>query len=117
MSSDEGVAAFVAARLDEDERRAADMQHEPDTDDTYYNCPATRIRPHGDLSWGEDACDCGLAARKGRALREVTALRAIVSRVSDQMDMAGSYAEADILRALAAIWSDHPGYRADWKPA
>lgn len=136
MSSDEGMGTFVAARLDEEETRANAMEHFIVYDDTYYSCPATRTEPHGDLEWGEEHCQCGLAGRKAKRLREIAAGRALVTFAfenASQIDgewgdgheaaeiAAGQCADhglkaaKKVLGPLAAIWNDHPEYR-DWKP-
>ena len=78
MSEPVTLPAFVAARLDEEQARAEAMEHFTVWDDTYYSCAATRTEPHGDLPWGEDSCDCGLAGRKAKRLREITAMQAIL---------------------------------------
>lgn len=121
----DGLAEFLAARLDEERQRAGKMRHSS-VDEPFYDCPATRTGPLGDLPWGEDACTCGLARRKARALREVEAKRAILAELQAQND--GDpwgdpwSADADYIAglafaasALAAVYSDHPDYR-EWKP-
>lgn len=136
MSSDEEMTAFVTARLDEEQRRAEAMEHFIVYDDTYYSCPATRTEPHGDLEWGEEHCTCGLPERKAKRLREVQAGRDLITFAlenaasidgewgdcHDAAEIAsgkcadhGIKAAKRVLGSLAAIWSDHPGYR-DWKP-
>ena len=144
MSSDEGMTAFVAARLDEEEARANAMEHFIVYDDTYYSCPATRTEPHGDLEWGEEHCDCGLAERKAKRLREIAAMRAVLALHKttvtkaeifpfspytgepnpDEYEVACEicgWADSNptsacvTVRILAAIWSDNPDYR-DRKP-
>jgi Family of unknown function (DUF6221) len=121
------LTGFFAARLDEAQRRAESMQHEPDTDDTYYNCPATRTEPRSDLPWGEDACDCGLAGRKARALREVEADRKLLAAYAEVAHMDHDEPEpeyafgraeglGEAVRLRAARFSDHPDYRQEWRP-
>lgn len=130
MSGD--LTAFVTARLDEDEWRANEMGHETEESET-YSCPGSRTEPLGDLEWGEEHCWCGLAERKGRALREVTAKRAIVTlhrpRPMENWQMCSLCRPVDpeypddltselwpcrTLRALAAIYSDHPDFDQKW---
>lgn len=136
------LTAFVTARLDEDEARANAMGHYiGDDEDPYYSCPATRTGPLGDLEWGEDHCDCGLAERKGRALREVEAKRAILrihepgypavarqeppgpSTVADPGGIVSTFpycvtcdedSPCSTLQYLATIWNDHADYRPEW---
>lgn len=115
MDEIEAIAAFLAARLDEDQERAAKMRHYF-VDEPYFDCPATRTAPLGDLPWGEDACDCGLAEREARALREVEAKRALIRLADDAYYEADHYAYHGIRQIVAAIYSDHPDYRAAWKP-
>jgi Family of unknown function (DUF6221) len=57
-----------------------------------------------------------------RVLREVEAKRAIVSRCAEAIRDQGIWGEdgqaalaEDVLRHLAAIYSDHPDYRQEWK--
>ena len=81
------LAAFVAARLDEDEAAAR--------------------------TWAE---------RDMRPLREVAFKRSILARVlsgpavegGHRFDEGVSFAMADALLGIAAIWSDHPDYRQEW---
>lgn len=137
VSSDEGIAAFLAARVDEDQERAAKMRHYF-VDEPYFDCPATRTAPLGDLSWGEDACNCGLAERKARALREVEAKREIMRWHYRGLPPEGAPAGLEIcageegdcdtwqmatpwpcpqIRAVVFVYADHPDYREEeWKP-
>jgi hypothetical protein len=129
---DDYPVAFLRGRLDEDERRAQAMGHFTVHEQPYYSCPATRTEAGaGDLEWGEDACDCFLAGRKARALREVEAKRAILAEftraLAAQNEMLASPAGdqsvtyewengrvcalLNALRGFAAIYQDHPDYR------
>jgi hypothetical protein len=119
------ITEFIGARLDEDEA-AANEVHRPgdcgcvDRDGSFSPDPA----------W----CGCGYPAR---VLREVAAKRAIVVEHSETTTYIGPHkgepsctccgAAADdpylvipwpctTLRQLANVWSDHPDYRAEWKP-
>jgi hypothetical protein len=132
--------AFLAARTDEDEARANAMEHFTVHDDTYLSCPATRTEPYGDLPWGEESCDCGLAPRKARALREVQAKREILDLYTSTLALVqeplvmtgGPYAgkinardyeqalrELAVLRPVilvqASIYSDHPDCDPRWR--
>jgi hypothetical protein len=131
----DGVAGFLNARLDEAQERAEAMGHYFTDESAVYCCPATRTEPLGDLEWGEDACDCALAARKARALREVAARRAILAMYEDQpgcnleegvhdgrdpderlRDEGIRDAMESVVRELAGIDSGHPDYNPAWKP-
>lgn len=71
--------AQLKAGIAADEDRANAMQHFTVYEEPYYSCAASRTEPLGDLEWGADAqCDCFLAERKARALREVVFKRAIL---------------------------------------
>lgn len=107
------LTAFIAARLDEDEAAA-----------------------HAWLPFGNpDAAQREHIARKdpGRVLREVAAKRAILARhkphetmpaglacnwCSDDVDDRPQLMKMDWpcpdVRAIAAVWSDHPDYRSAW---
>jgi hypothetical protein len=145
MSDD--LVAFLKARLDEDEAAA--------------NALATGGNPAigkagqwnayiegGDDGWAfEDDAANGVGAIVGshelaahiarydpaRAVREVTAKRAIVARHKTDIDPAdalygnsarceecGTYVvlmgPCPTLRILAAVWSDHRDYHDEWKP-
>jgi hypothetical protein len=62
----------------------------------------------------------------GRVLREVAAKRAILATLTSRVQAEDSEpatwhqvgydrARFDVLRLLAAIWSDHPDYDNEWK--
>jgi hypothetical protein len=87
------LAAFIEARLDEDEA-APDVHAE--------GC-ALHAWLRNDVP---SACDCGYPAR---VLREVRALRWLATFV----DVGGS---VKAQREIAAVWSAHPDYRAEWAP-
>lgn len=84
--------AFGTARLDEDEKRAQAMKHFTVDGDEFYSCPAARTEPLGDLEWGEENCQCGLAVRKARALREVAAKRRLLE-LADEADELHAFVE------------------------
>lgn len=138
------LITFAKARVDEAQAAAEAMQHEGG--EVWLACPATRSAPVAgcDLEWGEEQCDCGLAARKARALREVEAKRRILqlheaiypavarqgspgpATVADPAGTLSVFAYCVIcdedspcltLGYLTAIWSDHPDYRPAWAPA
>ena len=117
MSGD--LAAFYAARLDEKEARAG-----------YVHDDMRDKRPLG----GTGRCVCGVP---GRMLREVAAGRAILDehrpgypatfpKPSGQPTCGVCHAggwdwepeqwPCPTVRHLAAVWSDHPDCRPEWKP-
>ena len=110
------IAAFIGARLDEDEAAARAVPgrawYEPDDDRFSHYKDAAHIARHD----------------PARVLREVTAKRAILTRhspvtepgrgtrcgwCSGEFDVAWPCEDA---RSVAAIWSDHPDYQEGWKP-
>ena len=109
------IAAFITARLNEDERRAL----------------AARDQWNDDPFEWEDLPDAVFSHARNldpaRVLREVAALRAIVAAHSTVCVktvekygevVAWYYAETDPcpdLRHLASIWADHPDYNEDWR--
>lgn len=124
------LIAFVTARLDEAEARANAMQHDDDSD-PWVACPASRTEPLGDLEWGEEACSCGLAKRKARALREVAAKRTVLAWYAEAAEASALFREKlgtgthmavaaesylNVIRVYAALCDDHPDYRVEWAP-
>ncbi len=116
------LTGFLTARLDEDEHWAhmaeagwppenalaasADPEHYPLMATDITPSKATFIRRHG----------------PARVLREVEAKRKILAECDllakvgiAYPDEAGPNSAALILRALAAIYSDHPDYDPAWK--
>lgn len=108
------LTQFVASRLDEDERAARNAR-------PGYFTPAV-------LSVFSAAGDAAHVMRHdpARVLREVAAKRAILAEHDDRCcvkDVSGYsvqewYDPADdpcpTIRALAAIWNDHPDYDLAW---
>lgn len=110
-----GLAQFLAARLDEDAEDSWD-KHEG-------GCATA-----GPIAF---SCDCGYPAR---VLREVEAKRKILAEHEPQPwgephpelsrcpahgdETSGWWTEWPCVevRALAAVWSDHPDYDEAWKP-
>jgi hypothetical protein len=104
------LIVFLNARLDEGEATA---------------------RPLLDLNWraGEGAIGLSIAASMhvvrhdpARELREVEADRAIIARyefeLSHGKDASGPvcWAFYEAIKLRAAVHSDHPAYKAEWKP-
>jgi Family of unknown function (DUF6221) len=124
------LTAFVNARLDEDEYIA---QGAARTDDGH----AGKWLP---VHFGAGGFDARVDDHIGRhdparALREVGAGRAILDRhmphetafdglacnwcsedVDDRPQIAKERWPCPDVRSLAAVWSDHPDYRQEWKP-
>jgi hypothetical protein len=111
MSDD--LAAFVAARLDEDETEA---KATADADAEFW----ADVRGDGTHFARHDPA---------RVLRDVAAKRAILAEVVpaiEGMDMqiicewGSSQDEPDahlpLLKIMAAVYSDHMDYRPEWKP-
>jgi Family of unknown function (DUF6221) len=113
------IREFIAARLAEAQRAAETMEHFTVHEQEYYSCPASLTEPLGDLPWGEGTCDCHLAERKARALREVGFRRAVLAAYEASVRSLGeglSAVERRMCLHLAAIWSDHPDYSPAWAP-
>jgi hypothetical protein len=111
MSGD--VAAFLAARLDEDERIADGlygatrfMGGEPD----FYG----QGGPAASAFWGHFTAH--------RMRREVAAKRAIIEAYEfekghgDKATGAICWAFYEAMKHLAAVYGGHPGYDPEWKP-
>ena len=114
----DGLTAFLSARLDEDEAAAAAC-----------------IGDSG-LEWYADRAAMGFEPRAAahiarhdpaRVLREVTAGREILRRhgLASEDSMNCLWCSEDYrpyrwpcpdVLSVAAVWSDHPDYRQEWKP-
>lgn len=113
------VYAFVVARLDEERARVEAMEHFTVYEQPYYSCAGSRTEPYGDLEWGEEHCDCFLAERKAKRLREIAAMQAVVTAYEMSIRMLGiglSQDKMSLLRAQAVIWENHPDYDPAWRP-
>jgi hypothetical protein len=139
------LAAFISARLSEDEAAAAAASDGPW--DAWRGRPGLGLGQleHGVTLPGQEAgslasiataswMDAEHIARHdpARVLREVAAKRAMVQYCTDELagdpeeEHASQYNEGFsaagramatwVLRDLAATWSDHPDYRAEWAP-
>jgi hypothetical protein len=103
------LAAFLAARLDEDEREAGEFHRE--------DCESLPSPGYT----GPFPCNCGYP---GRVLREVAAKRAILRRCSARMNEMDEYPNGLVsprallarqtLMCLASVYSGHPDYRPEW---
>lgn len=83
------ITEFLEARITEDEQNAGNY---------------VELFPDGDM-----------APLFRRVLAECAAKRAIIARREDALDTyAGTLVIEDAIRALAAIYKDHPDYREEW---
>ena len=118
-SENDRLYAFVAARLDEEQSRAEAMEHFSVHEQPYYSCAGSRTEPYGDLEWGEEHCDCFVAERKGKRLREIAAMSAVLTAYEMSVAMVGGALSRGLLvlvRAHAVIWEDHPDFDPAWRP-
>jgi hypothetical protein len=105
--------AFVTARLDERETGAKEVL-------------AGNVRSRANIGlgstlWDEQDADAQTELREIEAEREILSLCAQV--ISDDAGhefysdgWAGLTVAWRVISHLAAIWSDHPDYRQEWKP-
>lgn len=102
------LAEFLAARLGEDEAAANDER-------IWFGPFPEAIKE----SEGE------LIIQKERVLAEVAAKRAILARHAEAQGWSYPPGDGDeavqdelvtVVRHLAAVYSDHPDYRQEWKP-
>ena len=111
------LAAFLAARLDEESARAEAMEHFTVFEQPYYSCAASRTESYGDLEWGEGHCDCFLAERKAKRLREIAVLRSIVADCEAKLAYPANGPMFGLARrtlaGIASIWEDHADYRPE----
>lgn len=115
------LIAFVNARLDEDEAIArATIEPRRWHRDSDGNVQDEDARGGGNAyiacgPYGRGLADADaehiIRHDPARVLREVAAKRALVHRHA-----AERHEDCDTLRTLATVWSDHPDYRAGWKP-
>jgi len=143
VSDLDALTAFLSARLDEDEAaaKAAASVAGPDWHHDHFwpedgSSATTMIfsaagSPLADMLHRDDEEMAPFITRHdpARALREVTAMRAILARYEDCLarmedpdypqgvarDQAREY-EDFVLPNLAAVYSDSPDYNQDWKP-
>lgn len=115
MSDD--LVAFLRARLDEDEAAAKLAAREGGTwtQDDPQRYPGSISSLGGQVVYAEGAPDENQAPHiarhdPARVLREVEAKRAIL----DEYLAAPGWPQDVVL--LAAVYSDHPDYRDEWKP-
>ena len=120
MTTPDPLAAFINARLDVEQHSAESMEHFTVFEQPYYSCAASRAEPYGDLEWGEEYCDCFLAERKARRLREIAVLRSVVADCEKALRYPANVPLRNLARrtlaGIASIWEDHPGYAAATAP-
>jgi hypothetical protein len=133
VSSDEGIAAFLAARLDEDEataKAATEAEGQwfapgPGAGEwSVRNNRAIVDCPAGVIAFDEGCPTDTQAAHiarhdPARVLRSVAAVRIILAACQHAGPWVAYTPEEWLefaLPLLAAIYSDHPDYRPQWKP-
>lgn len=112
----QSLAAFLEARLAEDEAVAQRARAD------YYSVDGGGLR-YGEVGY-ETLPD--LTIDPARVLAEVAAKRAVLSHcdllIRGGESSSSIYDDGDadsgrtILRALAAVYADHPDYRSEWCP-
>lgn len=121
------LAAFISARLSEDEamarRNIGAGLNDTATRGLLPGYPDYRTYDGPDIAAADDYIT---HFRPLRVLREVAAKRAIVARYGEPLAGLGLGEQLQLsqekqglyfaVRALAAVWSDHPDYRAEWAP-
>lgn len=122
MTVSADLVAFLRGRLDDDEAAARGCESPPPWSAATHGSDSWIVTDaDGDpLIYDEGTPSLAEAAHiarhdPARVLREVEAKRAIVEHAefwseNDQDAMAW------VLRALAAVYSDHPDYQPGWKP-
>lgn len=126
------LIAFVTARLDEDEAAARE---------SYYEGQRWITEEEGVYRWPDDElvhsadrkADARHIARHdpARVLREIAAKRVVLEWYAESVEASALFREKlgtgthmavaaesylNVMRADAAVHSDHPRYRAEWAP-
>ena len=137
------IVEFLNARLDEDEETAlASISGVPERAEWFYEEWEPRRPGSGDVIAPNDRDHSGYPERitcnpegvgvgigdgphiarhdPARVLREVESKRAILAQLSEvdvvmTHDVGGHNAIGRAVRHLAAVYSDHPDYRQEWK--
>lgn len=119
-----GIAEFLKARLDEDEAAARAATPGPwlALDGGVQSAGDEWQWPVADTDSARNREDRAHVARHdpARALREVATKRRIVKMASvlartPPNPAVGAFG-TEMLKQLAAVWSDHPAYRPEWRP-
>lgn len=128
-----GLVAFLTARLDEDEETAREATAQTSEYwQPYFKqviAPGSRYETEAAEANSSEAASHIARHDPARILREITAKRAVLDRHQPGEHWDGtpicrwcSPGEARLswpcndVRDLAAIYSDHPDYRQEWKP-
>ena len=114
----DGLAEFILARLDEDEAAARSLAM---ATRFVEGCPDFYGRggPAAEVYWERFPPD--------RVLRDAEATRKVLAAFTNaqgqildgtMIHLGGGYTMRGgwVVRQLAAVYSDHPDYRAEWKP-
>ena len=108
------LAEFLAARLNEDEAGSREI-HEARV--------CSGCSDGWEAGFDPDRCDCGYPAR---VLREAEAGRKILAQIVPELERWKGFVESeynsypdydhlDLLKIMAAVYSDHPDYCEEWK--
>lgn len=117
------IVEFLKARLAEDEAvaRAIDDKQLDSGWSTNYNQfglantpPGWYITPHIGLAYEEEGARHIVRHDPARVLREVAAKRAIISDLWSEGTLRYAEDTGEALRALAAVYSDHPDFDLEW---
>jgi Family of unknown function (DUF6221) len=110
------LTAFVTARLDEREAGAREL---------LADNASARATSGGAVLWDELDADARTELREAGAMRRILELARHATDLDKAVEKEYATAPRDlaadpwhgdlIVRALAAIWSDHPGYRPEWR--
>lgn len=98
------ITEFLLARIADDEAEATAAH--------WARC--------GSMGWDDSTpCDCGLPERtlaECEAKRRIVADRVRIDRSANEDEWSMGYSDAnhDALRALAAVYADHPDYNPAW---
>lgn len=111
------IEEFIEARLAEDEsaaRKAADFPYDAPSDAPWVSMQLL-VRRGVAVTSDEHFARHDPA----RVLRQVAALRAVVTSTRERNDQIEGFSTtdemvADDLAPIAAIWSDHPDYQPEW---
>lgn len=134
MSRTDALVAFTKARLDEAERTI----YREGTPPHGVIAWLTYNQPDGSMGYttvasGDSESGVWIADGKvlpepasvlvvydpKRALRDIAAKRAVVARYEASVRSVGEGLSRDrrnLVLAFAAVWEDHPDYRAEWAP-
>jgi Family of unknown function (DUF6221) len=106
------LTAFVAARLGEREAAAREL---------LADNASARAASGGAVLWDQLDADARTELREAESMRAILKLCAeVIGDDAGHEYYSDGWAGLTVARRtaahLAAIWSDHPGYRQEWKP-